>query len=178
MQATVSRSQLRQYLTTASEAMEALYRSQLLDPLHFLILGGSVFYSLSPAMHTAAYQVCGLSHDFQSLDMASLEDIQRLGQDPNFGGAAITQPYKVATLVIRLLCISLTTLRWKYLVALPQRVTMQKPLGPSTPYCLFVCCPMVAWTAVQNHFFDRPTIAAKQAPFAHTMATTQILLAL
>ena len=95
MQTTVSKSQLRQYLTTASEAMEALYQSQLLDPLHFMIVGGSVFYSLSPAMHTAAYQVCGLSHDFQTLDIASLDDIQRLGHDPHFGGAAITQPFKV-----------------------------------------------------------------------------------
>lgn len=96
MQNTVSKSQLRQYLTTASEAMEVLYHSQLLDPLHFMILGGSVFYSLSPAMHTAAYQVCGLSHDFRSLDLASLEDIQGLVQDPSFGGAAITQPFKVS----------------------------------------------------------------------------------
>lgn len=95
MQATISKSQLRQFLTTASEAMEALYHAQLLDPLQFMILGGSVFYSLSPVMHTAAYQVCGLSHNFQPLDIGSLEDVQRLGLDPSFGGAAITQPFKV-----------------------------------------------------------------------------------
>lgn len=95
MQTTVSKSQIRQYLTTASEAMQALYQGHILDPLHFYHFGASVFYSLSPAMHTAAYDVCGMSNDFQSLQVSSLEDIHRLCQDSNFGGAAITQPFKV-----------------------------------------------------------------------------------
>ena len=98
MQNTVSKSQIRQFLPTAAEAMEALYRTKVLDPLHFYHLGASVFYSLSPAMHTAAYHVCGMSNDFQSLQVSSLEDIQRLCQDSNFGGAAITQPFKVQVL--------------------------------------------------------------------------------
>jgi 3-dehydroquinate dehydratase type I len=98
MNTTVSKSQIRQFLPTASEAMQALYQSKILDPLHFYHLGASVFYSLSPAMHTAAYQVCGMSNDFQSLQVSSLEDIHRIIQDPNFGGAAITQPFKVQIL--------------------------------------------------------------------------------
>jgi shikimate 5-dehydrogenase len=49
-------------------------------------------------MHMAAYQVCGMTNDFQSLQVASLEDIHRLCQDSNFGGAAITQPFKVQIL--------------------------------------------------------------------------------
>ena len=98
MNSTVSKSKIRQFLPTAAEAMQALYQSRILDPLHFYHLGASVFYSLSPAMHTAAYQVCGMSNDFQSLQVSSLEDIHRIIQDPNFGGAAITQPYKVQIL--------------------------------------------------------------------------------
>jgi 3-dehydroquinate dehydratase type I len=98
MESTVSKSQVRQFLPTASEAMQALYQSSILDPLHFYHLGASVFYSLSPAMHSAAYQVCGMSNDFQSLEVSSLEDVHRLCQDPNFGGAAITQPFKVQIL--------------------------------------------------------------------------------
>lgn len=78
--------------------MHALYETRVLDPLHFCHLGASVFYSLSPAMHTAAYQVCGMSNDFQSLQVTSLEDIHRLCQDSSFGGAAITQPFKVQIL--------------------------------------------------------------------------------
>jgi shikimate 5-dehydrogenase len=49
-------------------------------------------------MHTAAYQVCGMSNDFQSLQVSSLDDIHQLCQDANFGGAAITQPFKVQIL--------------------------------------------------------------------------------
>ena len=95
MKSTVSLSQIRQFLPTASEAMQALYQKSILDSLHFYHLGASVFYSLSPAMHTAAYQVSGMSNDFQSLQVSSLEDIHRLCQDSRFGGAAITQPFKV-----------------------------------------------------------------------------------
>jgi len=95
MKSTVSLSQVRQFLPTAAEAMQALYQNSILDSLHFYHLGASVFYSLSPAMHTAAYQVSGMSNDFQSLQVSSLEDIHRLCQDSRFGGAAITQPFKV-----------------------------------------------------------------------------------
>lgn len=98
MQSTASLSQIRQFLPTAAEAMQALYQNSILDPLRFYHLGASVFYSLSPAMHTAAYRVCGMNNDFQSLQVGSLEDIHRLCQDSNFGGAAITQPFKVQIL--------------------------------------------------------------------------------
>lgn len=96
MQNTESKSQVRQYLPTAREAMIALYKSSILDPLDFMILGGSVFYSLSPAMHSSAYEACGLSNNFQAIGVSSIDEIQLLAQDPRFGGAAITSPYKVA----------------------------------------------------------------------------------
>jgi len=98
MKATVSLSQVRQFLPTAAEAMQALYEMSILDPLHFYHVGASVFYSLSPTMHSAAYQVCGMNNDFQSLQVSSVEDIYRLCQDSSFGGAAITQPFKVQIL--------------------------------------------------------------------------------
>lgn len=98
MKTTVSKSQIRRFLPTAAEAMQGLYETRILNPLHFYHLGASVFYSLSPAMHSAAYEVCGMSNDFQSLQVSSLEDIQRLCHDTNFGGAAITQPFKVQIL--------------------------------------------------------------------------------
>jgi 3-dehydroquinate dehydratase type I len=98
MQSTVSKAKVRQFLPTAAEAVQALYQSGILDPLHFFHLGASVFYSLSPAMHMAAYRVCGMSNDFRSLQVSSLEEIHQICQDPSFGGAAITQPYKVQTM--------------------------------------------------------------------------------
>ncbi|PBP28474.1 hypothetical protein BUE80_DR000509 [Diplocarpon rosae] len=109
MQSTVSKSQIRQFLPTAAEAMQARYELRMTDPMHFYHFGISVFYSLSPAMHSAAYLECGMSNDFQSLQVknpicsypyhvTSLEDIQHLCQDSSFGGAAITQPFKVEIL--------------------------------------------------------------------------------
>lgn len=98
MQATVSKSQIRQFLPTAAEAMQARYETRMIDPMHFYHFGVSVFYSLSPAMHSAAYEECGMINDFQSLQVGSLQDIQQLCQDTNFGGAAITQPFKVEIL--------------------------------------------------------------------------------
>lgn len=95
MNATISKSQTRQFLPTAAEARQELYRRSILDPLHFVHLGASVSYSLSPAMHNTAYQVCGMSNDFQSLQVQSVEDIHAICQRPDFGGAAITQPFKV-----------------------------------------------------------------------------------
>ncbi|KAF7918671.1 hypothetical protein BELL_0001g00690 [Botrytis elliptica] len=95
MNSTVSKSQLRQFLPTAAEARQELYRKSILDPLHFVHLGASVAYSLSPAMHNTAYEVCGMSNDFQSLQVKSVDDIHAICQRPDFGGAAITQPFKV-----------------------------------------------------------------------------------
>ncbi|RFU33657.1 hypothetical protein B7463_g2709, partial [Scytalidium lignicola] len=91
----VSLGEIQRFLPTAAEAMRTLYQNGTFDHLHFCHLGASVFYSLSPAMHSAAYEICGMSHDFHSLQVSSVEDIHRLCQDPDFGGAAITQPFKV-----------------------------------------------------------------------------------
>lgn len=83
------------FLITAQEAMQALYQTSVLDPLHFYIFGGAVFYSLSPRMHNAAYRICGMSHDFHTRQATSIEELHQLSLDPHFGGAGIAQPFKV-----------------------------------------------------------------------------------
>jgi 3-dehydroquinate dehydratase type I len=80
---------------TAQEAMQALYSRHLLSPLHFYIVGASVFYSLSPAMHNAAYRVCGMNHDFSIRQSSCLDELHQLAKDHQFGGAAISHPFKV-----------------------------------------------------------------------------------
>lgn len=128
MQKTISKSQIRQYLTTAQEAMLSLYESSILDPLNFMILGGSVFYSLSPAMHTAAYEVCGLKNSFQALGVSSLDEIELVSQDYSFGGAAITSPFKVCRAAIAHFGLPSDQPRFKsWIVSLP-RAIMPKPL--------------------------------------------------
>ncbi|KAF7503899.1 hypothetical protein GJ744_003039 [Endocarpon pusillum] len=80
---------------TSRDAVQALFQSSVLDPLHFYILGANVSYSLSPAMHNAAYRYLGMHHDYQTRVMSSLVELDALSQDPHFGGASIVQPWKV-----------------------------------------------------------------------------------
>ncbi|KAJ5602199.1 hypothetical protein N7510_011733 [Penicillium lagena] len=80
---------------TSADIMRALCQSYMLDPLKFYILGKDVAYSVSPAMHNAAIQYCGLSHKYSIPDSPSLAVVDRLGRDPNFGGASVVQPWRV-----------------------------------------------------------------------------------
>ncbi|KAL4901027.1 hypothetical protein BDW74DRAFT_182130 [Aspergillus multicolor] len=79
----------------ARDAVQALFQSYVLDPLQFYILGGSVAYSLSPAMYNAAFHHCGMDHTYSIPEKPTLAALDQLGRDPNFGGASIVQPWRV-----------------------------------------------------------------------------------
>ncbi|KAL4983603.1 type I 3-dehydroquinase-domain-containing protein [Aspergillus falconensis] len=79
----------------ARDAVQALFQSYVLDPLQFYILGGSVAYSLSPAMYNAAFRHCGMNHSYSIPEKPTLAALDELGRDPNFGGASIVQPWRV-----------------------------------------------------------------------------------
>ncbi|OQE28344.1 hypothetical protein PENSTE_c003G08102 [Penicillium steckii] len=80
---------------TSRDAVRALFQSYVLDPLQFCILGANVTYSLSPAMHNAAIQHCGMSHCYSIPDSPSLAILDRLRKDPHFGGSSVVQPWRV-----------------------------------------------------------------------------------
>lgn len=80
---------------TSRDAVRALFQSYVLDPLKFCILGASVAYSLSPFMHNAAMQHCGMSHTYKIPESPSLAALDQLRQDPNFGGSSVVQPWRV-----------------------------------------------------------------------------------
>ncbi|PYH68407.1 repressor protein [Aspergillus vadensis CBS 113365] len=80
---------------TSRDAVQALFQSYVLDPLQFFILGGNVAYSLSPAMHNAAFRHCGMSHTYTIPDSPSLAIMDRLGRDSHFGGSSVVQPWRV-----------------------------------------------------------------------------------
>jgi shikimate 5-dehydrogenase len=80
---------------SAKEATHILYASFTYDPMKFYIIGASAGYSLSPTMHNAAYKACGMPHDFRTHQTNTLNSIQELVQDPNFGGTAISLPFKI-----------------------------------------------------------------------------------
>ncbi|KAF2855546.1 hypothetical protein T440DRAFT_385896 [Plenodomus tracheiphilus IPT5] len=84
---------------TAKEATHILYASFTYDPMEISILGSATGYSLSPAMHNAAYQACGMPHRFNRIQTTDLESsLQDLVRMPNFGGAAISQPFKITAI--------------------------------------------------------------------------------
>lgn len=82
---------------TSRDAVRALFQSYVLDPLQFCILGANVTYSLSPAMHNAAIQHCGMGHTYSIPDSPSLVILDRLRKDPQFGGSSVVQPWRVDT---------------------------------------------------------------------------------
>jgi shikimate 5-dehydrogenase/shikimate kinase len=79
----------------ARELTQALYASFTLDPMEMFILGAALGYTVSPAMHNAAYEVVGLPHRFNRIKTSSLNSLKELVRSPNFGGSIIIQPYKV-----------------------------------------------------------------------------------
>lgn len=83
---------------TSQSAMQALFQTATFDPLYFYIFGANVAHSPSPIMHNGAYRVRGMMHDFRIRQALELDELHVLSQDPHFGGAGISQPFKVAIL--------------------------------------------------------------------------------
>lgn len=80
---------------TAREVSQALYASFLFDPMQVYIIGASLGYSVSPAMHNAAYESCGMPHRFNRVQSSSLNSLKELVRESSFGGSIVIQPYKV-----------------------------------------------------------------------------------
>lgn len=83
-------------LVTAKELTHALFAIFKHEPMNYHIYGRDVSWSLSPAMHNAAYAACGMSHQFTTYSSPSLDDLERMIHEPNFGGSAVVQPYKTS----------------------------------------------------------------------------------
>jgi shikimate 5-dehydrogenase/shikimate kinase len=80
---------------TAREITHALYASFIYEPLKFYDIGAHTRYSLSPATFNAAFKTCGMPHNFDTVQTPTLNSLEELVRDPNFGGAAIGLPFKI-----------------------------------------------------------------------------------
>ncbi|KAL6711171.1 hypothetical protein ACN47E_005702 [Coniothyrium glycines] len=81
---------------TARDVTRALYTSFTFDAMQMYIIGAQLGYSVSPAMHNAAYESCGMPHRFYALQSSSgLNSLKELVGQANFGGSIVIQPYKV-----------------------------------------------------------------------------------
>lgn len=83
-------------LLTVQEAQKAVFASFLLDGQYFGIYGNNTSQSLSPAMHKAAFELLGMPHRYNIFLQDSLDELNNMIKDPNFGGASITAPFKTA----------------------------------------------------------------------------------
>ncbi|KAL5356878.1 type I 3-dehydroquinase-domain-containing protein [Aspergillus floccosus] len=83
---------------TLREAQEALYSSFALDPMQFFVFGANVTYSLSPAMHNAAFKACGMPHVYSIHQSPSLRGLNELVENPYFGGTSVSLPYKTESI--------------------------------------------------------------------------------
>lgn len=81
-------------MVTAKDIFTSLFASFVYEPMHFFIYGANVSYSLSPAMHNAAYSACGMPHTYGTHSSSTLDDFKRLAREHHFGGAAVVQPFK------------------------------------------------------------------------------------
>ncbi|EXJ78920.1 hypothetical protein A1O3_08420 [Capronia epimyces CBS 606.96] len=79
---------------TVTQAQSALYSSFILSKKKFTIFGRSVAYSLSPAMHNAAYAACGMPHSFSLLQSDEFSSIHSLLEDEECGGITVSLPFK------------------------------------------------------------------------------------
>ncbi|KAJ5482071.1 Shikimate kinase [Penicillium sp. IBT 31633x] len=79
---------------TAREAQQALYSSFALDPMQFFVFGANTTYSLSPAMHNTAFEICGLPHKYSIHQSPTLRGLNDLVGNQYFGGSSVSLPYK------------------------------------------------------------------------------------
>lgn len=79
---------------TAKAITQALFSSFVLQPLQFFVFGADVSHSLSPAMHKAGHEACGMQYDYSTYSSDKLEDFLRLSRRVDFGGSAVAHPFK------------------------------------------------------------------------------------
>jgi shikimate 5-dehydrogenase len=75
--------------------MQSLYQTHHYDSLRYYTFGAHVSYSLTPTMHSLAYYQLGMIHEFIKHPAKSIDELVELSRDPHFGGAGISQPFKV-----------------------------------------------------------------------------------
>jgi shikimate 5-dehydrogenase/3-dehydroquinate dehydratase len=83
---------------TLPEVQRALTACFMNPAKRYTIVGQAVQNSLSPAMHNAAYTACGLPHSYDAYKPTQVYQVQALLENPDYGGLAVSLPYKSAIL--------------------------------------------------------------------------------
>ncbi|KAF1987321.1 shikimate dehydrogenase substrate binding domain-containing protein [Aulographum hederae CBS 113979] len=90
----------RSPLITAHQATQALYAGFVFEPMRMNIIGKTTDYSLSPAMHNAAFRACGMPHTYSIQQLSSLKELHAIVEDHSYGGSSVVLPYKVEVIAL------------------------------------------------------------------------------
>lgn len=85
-------------LFTLKDRNNCIYSSGLQPKLHFYHFGNTVEKRLSHVVHQAAFDAVHLPHRYSKKWSSQLREIQPYFEQPEFGGAALSQPFKVESL--------------------------------------------------------------------------------
>lgn len=85
-------------LFTLKDRNNCIYSSGLQPKLHFYHFGNNVEKRLSHVVHQAAFDAIHLPHRYSKKWSSQIREIQPYFEQPEFGGAALSQPFKVESL--------------------------------------------------------------------------------
>jgi len=76
------------------ECQQILHFTGLLPARKFYVFGNPIAESMSPTLHNTAFATLGLPHSYELHETDSVDPLVEVLQNPSFGGASITAPYK------------------------------------------------------------------------------------
>ncbi|KIH93048.1 repressor protein [Sporothrix brasiliensis 5110] len=88
-------------VATNQSAMLMQFQLGKADALNFYTIGSHIAYSITPALHTAAYSFWSMSHKFQAVECSTIDDLKNLflsmtsSGNSTFGGATLASPFKI-----------------------------------------------------------------------------------
>lgn len=70
----------------------------ILEPKKFYLFGTPIAHSRSPALHNNLFKQMGLPHEYELFETDNVEATKKILASPDFGGASVTIPYKLAVI--------------------------------------------------------------------------------
>ena len=87
-------------LTSSRQLRMAWHMLVPVKRTQFYVVGAEVRQSLSPAMHNAGFNSCGLPFAYQAHESPEFSSIEKISSQTSFGGASISLPFKSQVLAL------------------------------------------------------------------------------
>ncbi|KAI8370523.1 EPSP synthase-domain-containing protein [Radiomyces spectabilis] len=81
-----------------AEINQARHLLGLLDAKKYWLIGTPIQHSMSPTIHNTGFDTLGLPHRYNLLECHMVEYAEETLKSPNFGGASVTIPHKIAVM--------------------------------------------------------------------------------